>query len=228
MWQDTRLTRSDKTTRILVRVRTAKSRLIEGLCLLRMRLFCKIWKISLGRRALFHGMPIVHRSPNSVLTIGDDCGFLSIPRANYAGIDRPCYLVTLQPGAVLSLGDGCGLSGTVVSAALSITIGKCVMCGANSTIVDTDFHHVDPTRRRDSKDIPAAPVVIEDNVWLGMGCTVLKGVTIGRDSVIAAGSVVVGNIPARVVAGGIPARVLRSLDAPDPRREQKSSPKLED
>jgi acetyltransferase-like isoleucine patch superfamily enzyme len=213
------VTRSDESTRILVRMRIGKSRLIEGFCLLRMRVQCSLWKVSLGKRALFHGLPIVHRSPESTLTIGDDCSFLSIPRSNYAGINRPCYLVTLKPGAVLHLGDGCGLSGTVISAALSITLGKGVLCGANSTIVDTDFHHVDPTRRADHIDVPAAPVVIEDNVWLGMGCTVLKGVTIGRDSVIAAGSVVVGNIPARVIAGGIPAQVLRSLDAPDLRRE---------
>lgn len=55
-------------------------------------------------------------------------------------------------------------------------------------------------------------VVLEENVWVGMGCTILKGVTIGKNSVIAAGSVVVHSIPPNVLAGGNPARVLKRFD----------------
>jgi acetyltransferase-like isoleucine patch superfamily enzyme len=201
----------DASTRILVRIRIAYSGLIRLLCLWRVQLRCRMWKIRLGKGGTFEGYPILYRAPDSELIIGDQPTMFSIPRANFAGINRPCYVATLQSGARIQLGKSCGLSGTVIVSALSITLGDNVMCGANSTIVDTDFHHLDPTRRLDPLDIPAAAVVIEDNVWLGMGVTVLKGVRIGRDSVIAAGSVVVKDIPSGVVAGGVPARVLRAL-----------------
>ena len=55
------------------------------------------------------------------------------------------------------------------------------------------------------------PVKIGRNVWIATNCTILKGVTIGDNSIIAAGSVVIGNIPANTVAGGVPARVLKPL-----------------
>lgn len=213
---------TDPTTRILVRIRIARGKWIRMCCLLRVRLRCWMWKIRLGAGSTFEGYPILYRAPDSELVIGDHASLFSIPRANFAGINRPCYLATLQSGAHLRLGKNCGLSGTVIAAAVSITLGDNVMCGANSTVVDTDFHHLDPARRLDPIDIPSAAVVIEDNVWIGMGSIVLKGVRIGRNSVIAAGSVVVKDIPPGVVAGGVPARVLREL--PDMASPAKISP----
>lgn len=130
------------------------------------------------------------------------------------GINRPCIIATLREGASISIGSDCGFSGTTIGAAVDIRIGDNVMCGANTTITDTDWHHVDPSRRRDVVEVPAAPVILEDNVWLGLNVVVLKGGVIGRNSVIAAGSIVTGRIPADVIAGGIPARVLRSLVVP--------------
>ena len=56
-------------------------------------------------------------------------------------------------------------------------------------------------------------VIIEDSVWIGANCTILKGVTIGKNSVVAAGSVVNKSVPPYSVVGGIPSRVLRKLDA---------------
>ena len=68
-------------------------------------------------------------------------------------------------------------------------------------------------RRHNSNpnDVGCAPVVIEDNVWLGANVTVLKGVRIGRDSVVAAGSVVTRDLPAGVLAAGVPAKVIKDL-----------------
>jgi acetyltransferase-like isoleucine patch superfamily enzyme len=116
---------------------------------------------------------------------------------------------TLLPGAVLTIGSECGFSGTVVAAAESIVIGDRVLCGANSTITDTDWHGVYPEER--SSVGRSAPVSIQDDVWIGMGAVVLKGVTIGHGTVVAAGSVVTRALPPMVVAAGNPARVLREL-----------------
>jgi maltose O-acetyltransferase len=74
----------------------------------------------------------------------------------------------------------------------------------------TATHPVEPGPRRDKWEA-ARPIVIGDNVWLGGGVIVCPGVTIGADSVVGAGSVVVRDLPAGVVAVGSPARVVREL-----------------
>jgi len=76
-------------------------------------------------------------------------------------------------------------------------------------ISDSDWHHVyDRTSEQDAHK----PIVLEKNVWLGYGVKVCKGVTIGENTVIGAGSVVSKSIPANVIAAGNPARVIRELD----------------
>ena len=87
------------------------------------------------------------------------------------------------------LGDGCLIGHQVVIATLN--------------------HDLDPKKRG---GMYPAPVVLGKNVWVGAHATILAGVTIGDDSVIAAGAVVTKNVPAGVVAGGVPARVIRQLD----------------
>lgn len=77
-------------------------------------------------------------------------------------------------------------------------------------IIDTDAHGIAPDQRH-GPYAAKAPVVIEDNVWLGNGVAVLKGVTIGRDSVVAAQAVVNESVPPGTVVAGIPARVVGTV-----------------
>ena len=93
-----------------------------------------------------------------------------------------------------------------------ITIGDEVLIGPRVSLV-TSGHPIDPAFRR--RQIVAAPIVIERGVWLCVGATVLHGVTVGQDSVVAAGAVVTRDVPAGVVVGGVPARVLREVSADD-------------
>lgn len=94
----------------------------------------------------------------------------------------------------------------------SITIGSNVSVGANTIICDTDFHPVDSLRRlQDPNHGETAPIKIEDNVFIGMQCLILKGVTIGTGSAIGAGSIVTKDVPPAVVVAGNPARVIREL-----------------
>ncbi|MFC0336950.1 maltose O-acetyltransferase [Kushneria avicenniae] len=90
-----------------------------------------------------------------------------------------------------------------------ITIGRDVQIGPNVQLL-TPTHPIDAASRR-AKLEAGAPIVIEDNVWLGGGAIVLAGVTIGENSIIGAGAVVTRDIPANVVAVGNPARVIRAL-----------------
>ncbi|VTQ67007.1 serine O-acetyltransferase [Campylobacter jejuni] len=101
---------------------------------------------------------------------------------------------------------------TVVDDA-TVTIGNNVMIAPNVTLA-TAGHPIDPDIRITGQQF-SLPIVIEDNVWLGTGVIVNPGVTIGRNSVIGAGSVVTKSIPPNVVAAGVPCRVLRPITASD-------------
>jgi acetyltransferase-like isoleucine patch superfamily enzyme len=94
-----------------------------------------------------------------------------------------------------------------------ITIGDKVFIGPRVSLI-TSGHPVDPAFRR--SHIVAAPIAIERGAWLCAGATVLHGVTVGEDSVVAAGAGVTRDVPAGVVVGGVPARVRRSV-SPDER-----------
>ena len=112
---------------------------------------------------------------------------------------------TLTEEAVLEIGDNCGFSGTVVGAFTQIKIGNNVRCGANTLITDSDWHP------GDSRVNASKPVIIGDNVWLGINVVVLKGVEIGANTVIGANSLVTKNIPANVIAAGNPCKEIAKL-----------------
>lgn len=89
-----------------------------------------------------------------------------------------------------------------------IEIGDDVMIGPRVSLL-TAGHPLDPARRR--RQIVAAPIVIERNVWLGAGATILQGVTVGSNAVVAAGAVVTRDVPPRMLVAGVPAQVLREI-----------------
>lgn len=173
--------------------------------------YAKYWGVCLGRNNRFYGMPIFRRMPSSRISIGSRCGFRSAVWSNFAGLNHPCIISTLAENACIKIGDDCGFSGAAIGAAVSIKIGDRVMIGANSSISDTDWHPIDAEKRANREAPEARSVVIEDDVWLGANVTVLKGVTIGARTVIAANSVVTKSIPADVIAGGVPARPLKPI-----------------
>lgn len=104
----------------------------------------------------------------------------------------------------------------VVLDAAKITIGDNAVVGPNVTIVAAD-HPIHPESRTNGESFPitCAPVEIGDDVWIGAGVTILKGVKIGKGSVIGAHSLVTRDIPPMVVAAGTPCRVLRAITEED-------------
>lgn len=99
--------------------------------------------------------------------------------------------------------------GVRISSAYEITIGDNCMLAANVYITDSDWHDIYDRIAVIGK---TAPVKIDQNVWVGDGVVVCKGVTIGENSVIGAGSIVVDSIPPNTVAAGNPARPVKRLD----------------
>lgn len=114
----------------------------------------------------------------------------------------------VQENATLEIGAHSYINyGTSISAYQDVKLGRYCRIGTYCNISDNDFHGIE-----DRMTVPpSSPVVLEDNVWLGAKVIVLKGVTIGHDSVIGAGSVVTKDIPPRSIAVGMPARVIRTF-----------------
>lgn len=147
----------------------------------------------------------VRRFQCSTITIGDNCTFNSSSRFNARGINHRCILETGKPGAVLKIGNRCGFSGCSIVADKEVIIGDRVMVGANTSIGDRDDH---PDRLGTSPQ----PVHIGNNVFIGMHCMIMKGVTIGDNAIIGAGSIVTKDIPANCIAAGVPCKVIKYIE----------------
>ena len=120
----------------------------------------------------------------------------------------------------ITIGKNCQICNhfTAVSEGPGIEIGDNVLVGTSVTVLDSDFHEIDPARRLTGTP-KMGKVVIGNNVWIGDRVMILKGTTIGENSVVAAGAVVSGEFPANVVIGGVPARVIREINDVQSSRE---------
>lgn len=128
---------------------------------------------------------------------------------------------SIEPDGAIEIGDDSTLAGAVFWCAGHITIGRRVVISYNVVVVDSDFHPRDPDQRRldaiavspygDPADRPPSavePVVIEDDVLVGIGAMILKGVRIGAGASVCAGAVVTADVPAGSVVAGNPARIV--------------------
>jgi acetyltransferase-like isoleucine patch superfamily enzyme len=173
------------------------------------RLMFRAYGIRWGQRWRIFGTPRLQLQRGSTLQLGDGLQLRSWPSSNPLTPNHPVVFATRTAKAVIRVGVDCGFTGTTVVAAERIEIGNRVLVGANSTIVDTDFHPLDPIRRRAAiNDGATAPVVIEDDVFIGMNAIILKGVRLGAGCVIAAGSVISEDVPPGATVVASPSRVV--------------------
>ncbi len=121
----------------------------------------------------------------------------------------PGVRVILEPGASISIGDNTYVTAaSIIHCASSISIGSDCAIAWGTTILDTDFHSIVYEDRKHNSI--SKPIVIEDKVWIGCNCTILKGVTIGSNSVIAANSLVNKDVPPNSLVAGNPAKVIKT------------------
>lgn len=126
-----------------------------------------------------------------------------------------CKTVPVEIGAgkhgTLVVGERVFINtGATVVATHSIVIGDDCLIGDFVAIFDTNHHQLEP-----SDPMQVAPVRLGTNVWVGRSAMILPGVSIGDHAVIAAGSIVTEDVPARTLVAGAPARSIRTLDVPD-------------
>lgn len=185
---------------------STKCKIAYALWTIPMHAKCWMKGINVSKKVFFGGSTFFSRCKDSAITIGSGCRFMSLKTGNLVGLYHRCMLSTGNVGAKLTIGNGCSFSGVSIWCFKSITLGDNVRVGANVTIMDGDAHQDDPRSGAN------APVVIEDNVWIGAGVIVLKGVRIGRNSLVGAGSVVTKDIPANSVAAGNPCKVIKTIE----------------
>ena len=165
----------------------------------------RLWGIVYGEGIRTIGRIIVFRTPKSEIRIGNYCVFNSSSKLNFRGINHPCILQTGTNHARIIIEDHVEMSGCSIVCNDSVTIGNHVLFGANCQIGDRDGH-------QDRYASKPAPIIIEDGVWLGMNVTVLKGVTIGKNTIIGANSLVTKDIPANCIAAGSPCKIIKEID----------------
>ena len=154
-------------------------------------------RVRIGRRFRVQGRLII-RGPGKVV-IGDlvTCGERVTPW-------------TTTKNAEIYIGNGVFLNGTRFGCHTRIEVGDgCVL--ADCRIMDTDFHNVHPDKRNDPGFVKAQAIKIGKNVWITVGCVILKGVTIGDNSTVTPNSVVFESIPDNSIYGGNPAKLIRRL-----------------
>ena len=123
-----------------------------------------------------------------------------------------CACIFIKGGGVIDIGNNVGMSSPSLRIQNNLVIGNNVHIGGNCIIIDSDAHQIDYEKRRKGKgEVKSAPIIIEDDAWLGANVIVLKGVTIGARSIIGAGSVVTKSIPADCIAAGNPCKIIKRI-----------------
>ena len=135
--------------------------------------------------------------------IGDHVHIMALP-------DKPVRLAVFEGLGRITIGDYCLINpGARLTSATSIDIGHSCMLAMNCYLGDADWHDL---QHRIYAPGNSAAIVLKDNVWIGDGAIVVKGVTIGHNSIVGAQAVVTHDVPDNVIVAGNPARVIRSLD----------------
>lgn len=175
---------------------------------------CWSYGIEVGKNVrTWKAVPILRISKNVGKIVFHD----NVTFNNYLNVawSTKC-MIEVEANAKLVIGKNSGMSGGMIYCANSITIGEFVNIGGGTRIYDTNFHSLSWKDRRlpssfDKLNTKTSPVFIDDDVFIGTNCIIGKGVHIGARSIIAAGSVVVKDIPSDEVWGGNPAQFIRKI-----------------
>lgn len=159
------------------------------------------------------GIPVLDIHHTGKFSIGKNFRFNSGKYHAIGGRQQQCFFVVAR-GSEITIGNNVGLTSVALICNDKITIGNNVKIGINTVVYDTDFHSLDARKRNsvpEIKDnIKTKPVVIKDGAFIGGHTTILKGVTIGKNSIIGAGSVVSRSVPDEQIWAGNPAVFLKN------------------
>ncbi|MFT6899759.1 MAG: acetyltransferase-like isoleucine patch superfamily enzyme [Paraglaciecola sp.] len=168
--------------------------------------------VAFGYSVQVRGRMRIFVTKRGVFSIGNGTKFNSGPAFNVSG---GAQRMTFWVDGKLEIGNNVGMSSSAILCKHHIVIGDNVTVGGNTLIIDSDSHSINANVRIDrDKDRHGArwgKIIICDNVFIGTRSTILKGVTIGKDSVVGACSVVTKSIPENEIWGGNPAKFIKKV-----------------
>jgi len=161
----------------------------------------------------FRGLPLLESKDGGKIEIGDKCTINSISIRYHMNMHSRTRLYAEGRESIILIGAGTRIHGSCIHARSKIEIGEGCLIAANCNIIDSNGHELlleHPENRIHCKDTPS-PILIENYVWIGANSLILKGVTIGQGSVVAAGSIVTKDVPPNTLVGGHPAKIIKNL-----------------
>ena len=166
------------------------------------------WKLRLGRRLSLRGMAFI--GPGCKLEVGRSA-VLELGRWSWVGhgCKLRCHEGVVSIGAKSVLGQEC-----TISAFQHVSIGRECVVADRVMMIDFDHGMAEVERPIRRQGIYKRDVHVGNNVWIGYGACILRGITIGDNAVVGANAVVTHDVPANAVVAGVPARLIRMREAP--------------
>lgn len=160
-----------------------------------------------------NGIPYIMVARGGRFSLGKNFAMNNGIKGNPIGCYERCTFFVDRDSEII-IGDNVGISQAALIAHADITIGDNVKIGGGTCVYTSDFHSLNSELRQSGEDLKhrkSAPVTIEHDAFIGARCIILKGVTIGENSIVGAGSVVTKSIPANEIWAGNPAKFIRKI-----------------
>lgn len=160
---------------------------------------------------LYYKSSILNLSKYGKINIGNNCLIGRSKTGYHAGM--PFYTTILNDGthSNVCIGNNCRINGAYIHAKETILIGDNCVIASGVNIIDSNGHETLSLNRTVGRDTPRN-ITIGKNVWIGINATILKGTSIGDNSIVSAGSIVKGNFPCNCIIAGNPANIVKTLD----------------
>lgn len=172
----------------------------------------KLHKVHYGNHLKIFGKIKLYNSFNKII-IGNNCILRSNLNSNPLGGTNHIILF-LGPSATIKIGNNVGISNSCFHIDSSLIIEDNVLIGGDCKIYDSDMHSIQYEDRKQIPDLKkkVKPILLKEGCWIGAHSIILKGVTIGKRSIIGAGSVVTKNVPDNEIWAGNPAVFIRKVN----------------
>ena len=168
--------------------------------------------IKIGKNTKVWGSTTLSKSPGAKIVIGDGFRVVSGSLRTTATISSTNRIKTYSNTSAIIIGNNVSINGvSITSRSKSIFIGNNVKIAPNCIIVDSDFHCLEKEKRTEPCAERDKDVYISDDVWIGMNCTVLKGITIGKNTIVGANSLVNKSLDENAIYAGNPIRKIKNL-----------------
>lgn len=165
----------------------------------------KIYKVKYGDR--IRGNRVVLKNEGTII-LGNKVSLNSYP----SGELYTTGIHTYGKKSLVKIGNNCNLNGTTIYSRKKVIIGDYCMFGPGVKIIDNNSHRISIDIEERRKSPESKEIIIENNVWIGSNSLILKGITIGENSIVAAHSVITKDIPKNVLVAGNPAVIIKNLE----------------